>query len=419
MFEDKNVGLEKSVTAHIVISGVDAENYSANTTALGIATIKQAVLDVGISAENKVYDGTVEAATQVDIISGPVSGDDVTLNSMNGKFADANAGVDKVVTADVNITGTDLTNYVITSSESTFATILQSTLMVDADNTAKFKWQHDPELTYQLTSGSLIGADALTGSLTRESGWYYGEYDILQGNLSAGPNYNIEFTKGIFYINFWWLYAHEIHVYLDCVEELPPSKSGHQYIAHLSYENTNSYDIFIPKGSDNRIISGTSNFDDVQLPELFKSGTHSFSIPFDGVMMDWKVRSYHSVFKVSRTAWASTESDRCYSGTESLVVAPIEEDPSDAFLEESLTTEIRAFPNPVVDRLFIQFSGENDALGIVDVYDIQGKIHDVNVDWSPGGNEIEIDMSGLIKGAYMIRVNINNTDTLFRIVKLE
>ncbi len=50
-------------------------------------------------------------------------------------------------------------------------------------------------LTYQITSGSLVSGDALTGSLTRVAGEDVGTYAINQGTLSAGGSYNITFVS--------------------------------------------------------------------------------------------------------------------------------------------------------------------------------------------------------------------------------
>jgi hypothetical protein len=56
----------------------------------------------------------------------------------------------------------------------------------------------DPELTY--VSSGLLGSDALTGSLVRETGENAGTYAITRGSLSAGGNYTIDYVGAVFTI---------------------------------------------------------------------------------------------------------------------------------------------------------------------------------------------------------------------------
>ena len=54
--------------------------------------------------------------------------------------------------------------------------------------------ESDPALTYQITSGALLNADTLSGSLTRAAGESVGAYAIQQGSLTAGTNYTLTFV---------------------------------------------------------------------------------------------------------------------------------------------------------------------------------------------------------------------------------
>ena len=51
----------------------------------------------------------------------------------------------------------------------------------------------DPTFTHSVTTGSLVGQDALTGALSRTSGENVGTYAIAQGAL-ANANYDITFV---------------------------------------------------------------------------------------------------------------------------------------------------------------------------------------------------------------------------------
>ncbi len=65
---------------------------------------------------------------------------------------------------------------------------------VTADAKAKVYGETDPELTYQITAGSLAFSDAFTGALAREAGEDVGSYRILQGTLALGDNYELGYV---------------------------------------------------------------------------------------------------------------------------------------------------------------------------------------------------------------------------------
>ncbi|MDO9552978.1 MBG domain-containing protein, partial [Rhodonellum sp.] len=80
-------------------------------------------------------------------------------------------------------------------------TVNQKALTVTADeNQSKVYGSVDPSLTYRLTSGELIGEDEFTGALTRAEGEDVGNFEIIQGSLTAGDNYTIAFTGADFSI---------------------------------------------------------------------------------------------------------------------------------------------------------------------------------------------------------------------------
>ncbi|MDD5681585.1 MAG: YDG domain-containing protein, partial [Candidatus Omnitrophica bacterium] len=117
-FANKNVGTSKTLTPEGVITdGNSGNNYSYtyvnNTT--GEITAKDMTV-TGITANNKVYDGTTTATinTGSAAIVGKVSGDSVTLNtaSASGAFIDPNVGTGKtVIISGLVIEGADAGNY--------------------------------------------------------------------------------------------------------------------------------------------------------------------------------------------------------------------------------------------------------------------------------------------------------------------
>ncbi len=73
-------------------------------------------------------------------------------------------------------------------------------ITVSADGKTKEYGQSDPALTYSITSGSLVGSDSFTGSITRAAGSGVGTYAITQGTLALSANYDMTFNGGSFVI---------------------------------------------------------------------------------------------------------------------------------------------------------------------------------------------------------------------------
>ena len=86
-FTDKNAGTGKTVTATgYTIAGTDAGNYSLSAQPTGLtADITPAALTItGVTAGNKVYDGTTSATLTGGNISGIIGSDNVTITGRNG-----------------------------------------------------------------------------------------------------------------------------------------------------------------------------------------------------------------------------------------------------------------------------------------------------------------------------------------------
>ena len=90
------------VTAELSTEGTDAANYASNTSAGDTASISPKSLEIGLAAEDKVYDGTADAITSAFIADGLVEGDDVSVSSGGGMFASSDAGNDIDVFASVS-----------------------------------------------------------------------------------------------------------------------------------------------------------------------------------------------------------------------------------------------------------------------------------------------------------------------------
>jgi len=96
-----------------VVNGTGLDNY-AITSVNGTWSITPATLTASITAENKTYDSTANATVTGCMLTGVVSGENVTCDyaSVIASFADKNVGVDKLVSATgLTLSGTDTSNY--------------------------------------------------------------------------------------------------------------------------------------------------------------------------------------------------------------------------------------------------------------------------------------------------------------------
>jgi hypothetical protein len=133
---DKNVGVAKPVVVSgLTLSGADAADYQITGTAGVTVTISpRPVVLLGLSAVNRVYDGTTQVAisTSGGSISGAIAGDNLSLltSGVTGSMADKNVGNDKPVTVTgVALGGSDAGNYVVSSGTALAVNITPYTLV--------------------------------------------------------------------------------------------------------------------------------------------------------------------------------------------------------------------------------------------------------------------------------------------------
>ena len=203
-FANKNVGTGKPVSVNgISISGADAANYNlTNATASTAADITARGLVVTAKAANKVYDGTTDAT--VSLSDNRVSGDVLSTSYASASFDNANAGTGKVVTVSgIMVAGADSGNYTFNTSTTTSADIAKRAITVTADAKSKLFGDADPALTYQVSGGPLVSGDGFSGNLSRDPGEAPGQYSILQGSVSAGPNYAVDYVGAKLTIGAW------------------------------------------------------------------------------------------------------------------------------------------------------------------------------------------------------------------------
>ncbi len=162
-FANKNIGTAKVVTANsITLSGVDAGNYTQNTSTTTTANITARTLTVTITATNKTYDGnTVASVTYLD---DRVSGDVFTVSG-TPTFSSKTVGTAKTVTASgIAITGTDAANYTRNTTATTTADITLRTLTITI--TASNKVYDGTDTASVTYSDNRVSGDVFTVSGT-------------------------------------------------------------------------------------------------------------------------------------------------------------------------------------------------------------------------------------------------------------
>ncbi|MDR3185898.1 MAG: YDG domain-containing protein [Christensenellaceae bacterium] len=118
--ENKNVGNSKAVTTNIQLSGTDSSNYSLTQPTFNVNITPKAITASGIEATTRAYNASLEVSISISnaLLDGVenVDSSSVSLSGSTGKIETKNAGNNKVVTPLVSLTGTEASNYTISST---------------------------------------------------------------------------------------------------------------------------------------------------------------------------------------------------------------------------------------------------------------------------------------------------------------
>ncbi len=169
-FATKAVGTGKTVTlSGTTYGGADAGNYAFTDQTSTTADITaKAVTVSGLTAANKVYDGTTSATVRHSGVSfgGLVAGDTVTLSGTNGSFATKQVGTGKTVTLSGTMYGgADAGNYAFTNQTSTTADITTKALTIDLQGQGSRVYDGGTAITLSGVTPMLmgvLGGDAVT-----------------------------------------------------------------------------------------------------------------------------------------------------------------------------------------------------------------------------------------------------------------
>ncbi len=157
-------------------------NYAA-----GALTIDPRAITVTAGTQDKVY-GESDPTLGYQLTAGSLVDNDTLAGSL------ARAPGEDVGGYTIDASGLSNSNYLITAQDGVLA-ITPRPITVSGHTQAKTYGDMDPTLGYQITSGSLLGNDELTGALTRAAGENVGMYAIDVSALANG-NYLITAQGG-------------------------------------------------------------------------------------------------------------------------------------------------------------------------------------------------------------------------------
>ena len=152
-------------------------NYYKPATVSYTLTVnpRTVIVDGGITANNKTYDGTTTATLNgsgatihsVDGGNGIINGDVVTV-SASGSFADANVGTGKTVTiSGITLGGANAGNYKLDTSSNQGTTTASITALVATLNWSNTSFTYDgADHVPTATVSNLVGSDACTVTVT-------------------------------------------------------------------------------------------------------------------------------------------------------------------------------------------------------------------------------------------------------------
>jgi hypothetical protein len=201
-FADKDVATGKAITVTgVTVTGTDAANYSVTQpTGLTAAVTKKTLTVSGVTASNKVYDGTTAATlsgtptlqsaeapgagTTAD--GKPYTGDTFSAaGTLTGTFADRAAATGKTVSvAGVTLTGAQSGNYDVAALTAT-ADITPKALTISGVAAVATR-VYDGTTVAGLTGTPAFGAAEATGVGTTSDGIPYTVDSVTVGGTAAG-----------------------------------------------------------------------------------------------------------------------------------------------------------------------------------------------------------------------------------------
>ncbi|WP_165760456.1 immunoglobulin domain-containing protein, partial [Niastella populi] len=154
-------------------------------------TVNKAGLTVTADNKNRIYGDNNPAFTVS--YSGFVSGENASSLTTQPTAASTATAASAVGNYPIEPSGGVAANYSFSYVNGTLV-IGQREVTVTADAQSKTYGDDDPELEYNVTTGSLVNGDDFTGALKRIAGEDVGEYAITIGDLALSGNYVLAYV---------------------------------------------------------------------------------------------------------------------------------------------------------------------------------------------------------------------------------
>jgi gliding motility-associated-like protein len=194
----QRIKINKVGSVNITVSQAGNAQFDAASNVVFSLKVNPKTLNLSATASNKMFDGNaIATATLTD---DRVAGDDIAL-SFTASFENAAVGTNKTVTVTgITLTGSDAANYVLASTSLNITANITPqpvVLTVTVQPMEKVYGDADPVFIFQSSDPTI----SFSGSLARALGEDVGTYDVLVGNLSAGPDVIINFVSAKFTIS--------------------------------------------------------------------------------------------------------------------------------------------------------------------------------------------------------------------------
>ncbi|WP_299708600.1 MBG domain-containing protein [uncultured Pontibacter sp.] len=170
------------------VMGATLINYDIIATKGTLTITKRPITIAAEAGQNKVFGESDPASYTYRLSPGSLT-DNFHLTGSLTRDAGEDVGTYAIKQGSLVATA----NYALTYEGADFV-ISKRDVTVTADAKSKTYGDDDPELTYVVTSGSVVNGDAFSGVLRRAEGENIGEYAINLGTLSLGDNYNLSFA---------------------------------------------------------------------------------------------------------------------------------------------------------------------------------------------------------------------------------
>jgi hypothetical protein len=213
----------------------------------------------------------------------------------------------------------------------------------------------------------------------------------------------------------------KVTIKLVCVEYIPTAV-GLKWIAHFRYENKNTKPVYVPTGPDNKLY-GLCSFNG-STPNLFNPGVGNFTVKFDGLLLIWILKTNENSSQAIEFAYATFLNERCtnnlLTGNQRLPGTISNEETAavpQVNTAEQGKIKTGLYPNPAGNRISVQMNNSNVSDKDITISDVNGRNYSVRI-VSRGAGSLELNISGLKKGVYFIRMNEAGTYKTLSFVKL-